>query len=169
MRASATVSAIAVLDLYDLLLALAVATKAEMLAAGLDREAMIDHGSAALPVQEQRLNESYLLALWQLAARNTAVPHIGLLVGQTYNPSTRGVLASWLFHCDDLGEALRVFQRHIALMNPSESWMLDRPPESCEMSERLFSRVTSFPLFLRGLGAARVVGDPFRGKPVKLV
>jgi 5-methylcytosine-specific restriction enzyme subunit McrC len=31
------------------------------------------------------------------------------------------------------------------------------------------SRVTSFPLFLRGLGAARVVGDPFRGKPVKLV
>jgi 5-methyltetrahydropteroyltriglutamate--homocysteine methyltransferase len=31
------------------------------------------------------------------------------------------------------------------------------------------SRVTSFPLFLRGLGAARVVGDPSRGKPVKLV
>jgi hypothetical protein len=33
----------------------------------------------------------------------------------------------------------------------------------------VYSRVTSFPLFLRGLGAARVVGDPSRGKPVKLV
>jgi hypothetical protein len=31
------------------------------------------------------------------------------------------------------------------------------------------SRVTSFPLFLRGLGAARMVRDPSRGKPVKLV
>jgi AraC-like DNA-binding protein len=80
------------------------------------------NGAATLPAQEQRLPESHLLALWQLAEQNTAVPHIGLLAGQAYNPSTRGVLANWLFHCGDIGEAMQVFQRHIALMNPSERW-----------------------------------------------
>ncbi len=44
------------------------------------------------------------------------------------------MLASWLFHCDDLGEALRVFQRHIALMNPSESWMLDVDGDSLSLT-----------------------------------
>jgi hypothetical protein len=33
----------------------------------------------------------------------------------------------------------------------------------------IYSRVTSFPLFLRGLGAERMVGDPSRGEPVELV
>lgn len=122
MPASTTVSAVAVLDLYDFLHGMGIAREREMLAAGLNRATMIDHAEATLPVQEQRLPEAHLLALWQLAGRNTAVPHIGLLAGQAYNPSTRGVLANWLFHCADVGEALQVFQRHIALMNPSENW-----------------------------------------------
>ena len=123
MPASTTVSAVAVLDLYDFLHGMGVVSEQEMLAAGLNRAAMIDLADAALPAQEQRLPEAHLLALWQLAERNTAVPHIGLLAGQTYNPSTRGVLANWLFHCGDIGEALQVFQRHIALINPSERWV----------------------------------------------
>ena len=123
MPASTTVSAVAVLDLYDFLHGIGVASEREMLAAGLNRAAMIDRGDATLPAQEQRLPEAHLLALWQLAEHNTAVPHIGLLAGQTYNPATRGVLANWLFHCGDIGEALQVFQRHIALMNPSERWV----------------------------------------------
>lgn len=122
MSRPTTVSAVAVLELHELLLALGAATEADMEAAGLDRTKWVDRSSAALPVQEQRLHESNLLALWQIAARSTCVPHIGLLVGQSYNPSTRGVLASWLFQCNHLGEALQVFQDHIALMNPSESW-----------------------------------------------
>lgn len=117
-----TVSAVAVLDLHELLLALGVATHADMEAAGLDRTTLVDRSSAALPVQEQRLHESRLLALWEIAARSKDVPYVGLLVGQSYNPSTRGVLASWLFQCNHLGEALQVFQDHIALMNPSERW-----------------------------------------------
>jgi AraC-like DNA-binding protein len=123
MPASTTVSAVAVLDLYDFLRDKGVATEQEMLASGLNRETMIDRGDATLPAQEQRLPEEHLLALWRLAERNRAVPHIGLLAGQTYNPSTRGVLANWLFHCGDIGEAMQVFQRHIALMNPSERWV----------------------------------------------
>ena len=122
MSRPTTVSAVAVLELHGLLLALGAATEADMAAAGMDCTTWLDHSSAALPVQEQRLHESRLLALWQIAARSKCVPHIGLLVGQSYNPSTRGVLASWLFQCNHLGEALQVFQDHIALMNPSESW-----------------------------------------------
>lgn len=125
-----TVSAVAVLDLHELLLVRGAATEAEMEAAGLDRETLVDRSSAALPVQEQRLHESRLLALWQIAARSKDVPHIGLLVGQAYNPSTRGVLASWLFQCNHLGEALQVFQNHIALMNPSESWTASETKDS---------------------------------------
>ena len=130
MRISTSVSAVAVLDLHDLLLAMGVATEAEMLAAGLDRAAMIDRSAAALPLQEHRLPEAQLLALWQLAARNMTVPDVGLRVGQAYNPSTRGVLANWLFHCTDVGEAMQVFQRHIALMNPSESWVSAKADDS---------------------------------------
>lgn len=122
MRGTTYVSAVAVLDLHDLLLAMGVATPAQMHAAGLNRDALIDSSSTALPMQEQRLDESFLLALWRLAASNPQVPHIGLVVGQTFNPATRGMLASWLFQCTQAGEALDVFQKHIALMNPSESW-----------------------------------------------
>lgn len=130
MRRATSVSALAVLDLHDLLLAMGVATPAQMSAAGLKRDALIDHRSSALPMQEQRLDESLLLALWQVASSNPLVPHIGLAVGQTFNPAMRGVLASWLFQCTQVGEALDVFHKHIALMNPSESWTLSETDEA---------------------------------------
>lgn len=58
--------------------------------------------------------------------RNLAEIHLEITARegrQTYNPSMRGVLASLLCHCRDVGEALQVFQHHIALMNPSERWL----------------------------------------------
>lgn len=122
MPRATSVSAVAVLDLHDLLLDLGLATPAQMISAGIHRQTLIDDRATALPVQEQRLDESCLLALWQVATRHGRMPDIGLVVGQTFNPDTRGVLASWLFQCTRLGEALQVFQRHIALMNPSETW-----------------------------------------------
>ncbi|MBR1222193.1 AraC family transcriptional regulator ligand-binding domain-containing protein [Bradyrhizobium sp. U87765 SZCCT0131] len=122
MRPRTTVSAIAVLDLYDFLRDRGVATDAELLAADLRRENLIDLSGDALPPQEQRLPEEYLIALWRIAASNATLPHIGLLAGQIYNPATRGVLANLLCHCDDVAEALQVFQHHIGLMNPSEHW-----------------------------------------------
>lgn len=123
MRRSTTVSSVAVLDLYDQLLELGVASEAQLHAAGLDRAGLIDSSPAALPVQEQRLDEGLLLALWQVATRDEAsVPAIGVRIGQAFNPAMRGLLASWLFQCTELGEALQVFQRHSALMNPSEHW-----------------------------------------------
>lgn len=122
MPKATSVSAVAVLDLHDLLLALELVTPAQMASAGLDRQTLIDSRPSALPIQEQRLDEGCLLALWQMATRDLPMPEIGLVVGQTFNPATQGVLASWLFQCTRLGEALQIFQTHIALMNPSESW-----------------------------------------------
>ena len=52
MPASTAVSALAVLDLHNHLLDLGIATKAEMAAAGLRREALTGHGGPA-PIQER--------------------------------------------------------------------------------------------------------------------
>jgi AraC-like DNA-binding protein len=122
MVRSTTVSAVAVLDLHDQLLNLGVVTATQLREAGVEGAKLLDRGAAASPIQEQRVDETQLLALWQFAANNTQLPHIGLLIGQTFNPATHGVLASWLCQCSRVSEALEVFQRHIALMNPSESW-----------------------------------------------
>ena len=122
MGQSRSVSAMAVLDLHDQLLHLGVATLAQMQRIGLHRERLVDLSSGAQPIQEQRVDESWLLALWQVAASSSNIPHIGLLLGQQINPDTRGVLASWLFQCARADEAFAVFVKHIALMNPSECW-----------------------------------------------
>lgn len=119
-----SVSAVAVQDLHDLLLQHGVTTPEQLLAAGVQGAAMLDHSPGAPPPQEQRAEESQLLTLWQIAANNPQLPHIGLLIGQTFNPATHGVLASWLRQCSVVREALEVFQQHIALMNPSERWHL---------------------------------------------
>lgn len=112
----------AVLDLHDQLLNLGVATSAQMQRMGLYRERLVDLRPGAQPIQEQRVDESRLLALWQVAASSSNIPHIGLLLGQQINPDTRGVLASWLFQCARADEAFGVFVKHVALMNPSECW-----------------------------------------------
>ena len=117
-----SVSAMAVLDLHDQLLQLGVATAQRMQMAGVYRERLVDLSPGAPPIQEQRVDESHLLALWQLAASDSSIAHIGLVLGQQINPDTRGVLASWLFQCARADEAFAVFVKHIALMNPSESW-----------------------------------------------
>lgn len=122
MLRSTSVSALAVLELHDQLLHLGVVTDTQLRDAGVEGAKLLDQGPAASPIQEQRADEAQLLALWQFAANNTQLPHIGLLIGQTFNPATHGVLASWLCQCSRVSEALEVFQRHIALMNPSESW-----------------------------------------------
>ncbi len=117
-----SVSAMAVLDLYDQLLQLGVVSAAQLQVAGFVREALVDVSAAAPAPQEQRLAETRLLGLWQLAVSNPRVAHIGLLLGQRINPDTRGVLASWLFQCARADEAFAIFVKHIALMNPAEHW-----------------------------------------------
>jgi AraC-like DNA-binding protein len=129
-----SVSAMAVLDLHDQLLQLGVVTPAQMCAAGVHREHLIDTSSAAPAMQEQRIEESRLLALWHVAVSNPSLPHIGLLLGQQINPEARGVLASWLLHCARVDEAFAIFVNHIALMNPSECWQASEDENGLELT-----------------------------------
>lgn len=77
MVRSTTVSAVAVLDLHDQLLNLGVVTATQLREAGVEGAKLLDQGAAASPIQEQRVDETQLLALWQFAANNTQLPHIG--------------------------------------------------------------------------------------------
>ena len=69
-----------------------------------------------------RFSEKKLITLWHWLAEHSQFPEIGLLIGQTINPSAKGLLASWVSQTESLGEALEIFSTNIALMNPSEHW-----------------------------------------------
>lgn len=71
---------------------------------------------------QARIPESALIQFWQLLEQNSAKPDIGLLIGQTINPESKGLLASWISQASTLREALNIFFKNIVLMNPSESW-----------------------------------------------
>ena len=129
-----SVSAMAVLDLHDQLLQLGVVTPEQMRAVGLHRERLIDASSAAPAMQEQRIEEARLLALWQVAVSNPNLAHIGLMLGQQINPDARGVLASWLLNCARVDEAFAIFVNHIALMNPSERWQASEGQNRLELT-----------------------------------
>lgn len=167
MHRATSVSAVAVLDLHDVLLEMGVATPAQMNAAGLHRVAMSNPDST-VPLQEQRLDEALLLKLWQIAAGARQVPHIGLVIGQTFNPATLGLLASWLFQCQQVDEALHVFQQHIALMNPSERWTREESATGV-MLEISFAADKPYPqaAIERSMSALLRWSEELTGVPVK--
>ncbi|MEZ9232059.1 AraC family transcriptional regulator ligand-binding domain-containing protein [Vibrio amylolyticus] len=70
----------------------------------------------------ERISEKKVIGLWHLLNEFRTCPSVGLNIGKKITPEAKGVLASWVSQCDTLGEALRIFQDNIALMNPSERW-----------------------------------------------
>jgi len=84
-----------------------------------------------------RMSESTLVSLWQALETAGKEPGIGLEVGQTINPAAKGLLASWVSQASNLREALRIFIKNIALMNPSESWTLTEHAGTCLLTFRL--------------------------------
>ncbi len=76
-------------------------------------------------IQEQRIDERVLSHLWHLAACSSSTPDIGLLIGKTVNRQAKGTLANWISQSRNLGEAFELFRDNIALLNPSESWVLE--------------------------------------------
>jgi AraC-like DNA-binding protein len=77
-----------------------------------------DHDAAS------RIPETILIDLWLTIASHDKEQGLGLIVGQTINPEAKGLLASWISQSKNLREALAIFRKNIALMNPSESWEL---------------------------------------------
>lgn len=84
-----------------------------------------------------RIPESTLVALWQTLEKAGKGTGIGLEVGQTINPAAKGLLASWVSQANNLREALAIFTKNIALMNPSESWTFSENAGTCSLRFRL--------------------------------
>ena len=83
---------------------------------------------------EARLPESTLLSLWRLLDQQTIRTGIGLAIGQTIEPDSKGLLASWVSQANTLEEAFEIFISNIELMNPSETWKIQKQGEQIILS-----------------------------------
>ena len=121
-----TVSSASVLDLIDVCLTLKLITPTTL------EQLKLERGSLLNP--EDRIAEEKIILLWNHLTQHCGRPEFGLLVGQQINPQAKGVLASWVSQCATVEEALLVFNKHIALMNPSEQWQLHNQGEEVCLS-----------------------------------
>tara|TARA_R110001599_G_scaffold235400_1_gene434582 strand:- start:2888 stop:3907 length:1020 start_codon:yes stop_codon:yes gene_type:complete len=81
-----------------------------------------------------RFSEKKLLELWHAIAAKSDRPDIGLLIGNTINPSAKGLLASWVSQAESLAEAIEIFRSNIVLMNPSEHWDIQADHKLCTLT-----------------------------------
>lgn len=81
-----------------------------------------------------RFSENKLIALWNAIAAKSDRQSIGLLIGNTINPSAKGLLASWVSQAESLAEAIEIFRSNIALMNPSEHWDIQTDHKFCKLT-----------------------------------
>lgn len=124
-----TVSNTAVLDLLETCSSLGLISEHNLDSLDINRSTLVD---PAL-----RFSENKLIELWQWIAKNSTFPNIGLLIGQTINPSAKGILASWVSQTESIGEALDIFSRNISLMNPSERWDIQQHESLCTLQFKL--------------------------------
>ena len=59
------------------------------------------------------------------------------MIGSRINPEAKGVLASWVSQCETLAQALDVFINNIAIMSPSERWIMDCQNDLCTLTFHL--------------------------------
>ncbi|NOH27126.1 AraC family transcriptional regulator [Vibrio mediterranei] len=81
-----------------------------------------------------RLPESQMVALWSLLEQHHPSPDIGLIIGRTISPESKGVLASWVSQCATLRDAFNTFQSNILLMNASECWQVADDGSQCRLT-----------------------------------
>ncbi|WDE08799.1 AraC family transcriptional regulator ligand-binding domain-containing protein [Thalassomonas viridans] len=143
-----SVSAIAVIDLARQLLALKIITRQdiELIAPPLRQYFTDEHlpEPTAELLQEQRLPEAYLLRLWLLAEQKASQTGFGLTIGSTVNQKAKGILANWISQAGTLAEVFDIFNRHIMLLNPSESWCLSKQENTYVLSFKFLDR--SYPV-----------------------
>lgn len=71
--------------------------------------------------------------LWDVIRKNHTIPEIGLTLGQKINPSSKGVLASWVSQTSSLAEAVDTFIENTSLMNTAEQWQVDMNGFTCTL------------------------------------
>jgi AraC-like DNA-binding protein len=169
-----TVSAIAVVDLANELLQKNVVTmeQLQLLDVKLCRH-LNEHkknNEHAQLIQEQRIDERVLNKLWHLAAGSSSTPDIGLLIGKTVNRHAKGTLANWISQSRNLGEAFELFRDNIALLNPSESWMLKAVGQESVLIFR-FLEESSYPHCAteRSMAALLAWSEYLCGQPINVL
>ncbi len=124
--ASKTVSSAAVRDVYLVCQELNLLTDQIKKDFGLNETLFND--------PEKRLPESVLIKLWTLLEQHDSESGLGLSIGQTIAPESKGILASWISQANTLEEALDIFTANIALMNPSEAWQIEKTDSQVTLS-----------------------------------
>lgn len=88
-----------------------------------------------------RIPESILIELWRALETCHPCADIGLIIGQTISPKSKGVLASWVSQAATTGEAFEIFQNNIVLMNPSERWSFSVIDNMCTLTLHIESSI----------------------------
>lgn len=123
------VAAIAVVDLARELVRLRAARRQDVrdvdtrLANAVER---FDKGENVSLLVEQRYPESWLLALWNLAARPANSSDVGARIGARVASDARGLLSNLMLHSNTLGDALAEYRRNMHLLNAAEQWNIEQ-------------------------------------------
>lgn len=72
---------------------------------------------------ETRINEKFLIDLWQLFEDNSNQEAYGLMLGQNIKATSKGPLASLVSQCRTLKDAFSTFIQYSDWMNPSLKWI----------------------------------------------
>jgi len=156
-----TVSRAAVLDLVVTSIEMGILSKNELHA--------LNHSVDTSNEQTDRVPESRLISLWNKISASKSGHGFGLRLGQTINPESKGLLASWVSQAETLREALDIFCKNIPLMNPSESWLLEENVNSSALTLRI-DQHKAYPdiAIERSMSAMVAWGSTLSGAPFTL-
>lgn len=83
---------------------------------------------------EVRYPESWLLALWAHADKDSRQSDIGFRIGAAISPTTHGLLAHLMLYSETLDQALQTYLDSTALVNTSEHWHIERSNQRITLS-----------------------------------
>ncbi len=154
-----TVSAPAVLDLYDALLSHNIITEQSLQHINWSRDKLSD--------VESRVPALIQTQLWQYACNQKDIPDIGLRIGQQINSRANGLLSHLLQHASTLSEALALFADNIELMSQCEKVNLQFTHWGCRISYSFSpEQETCIPAIERSLSAALSWAQHLTGKTI---
>ncbi|WP_298770066.1 AraC family transcriptional regulator [uncultured Shewanella sp.] len=112
LTAYPTVSAAAVLDLYDVLSCHEVITPSNASQLNFKRQDLLG--------VEKRVPLAFERQLWAMGKKISSFDNIGFVVGTQINLNAQGVLSHLLSMAEDLREAIYLYKKYIVLMNQCE-------------------------------------------------
>lgn len=138
-----TVSAIAVVDLARQLRAIDPSLPDTLAGVWPELTRWVERmetGQDLAELLHRRFPEHWLRQLWQ-SATNALPKDLGFRIGQWVNPQAQGLLASWISHCDTLGEALALYVEKIELLNERDGWTIQPRNSDVCLQSRLGDEV----------------------------